>query len=217
MKNSATDVRGARRHEARARVTDTARRLTAELGLHGFTIEELCAEVGISRRSFFNYFPSKEKAIVGYPGDDEFVALEDRFIAARPAASVGISETLLADLTDLALAHLATIGHTREQARGFAAAIETEPQLLRSLLARGEEQELYMANLVARREGVSPDHPVVVMAVATIGMVMRTGCRQFYAPDNERSIDTIMRELVAATAVVFAPHIPTEPQSQGNE
>ncbi len=38
----------------------------AHYGLNGFTIEQLCEDVGVSRRTFFNYFPSKEDAIIGH-------------------------------------------------------------------------------------------------------------------------------------------------------
>ncbi|MBG6191909.1 AcrR family transcriptional regulator [Arthrobacter sp. CAN_A212] len=44
----------------RSAICDTARRLTIDKGLSGFTVEELCEQVGISRRTFFNYFPPRK-------------------------------------------------------------------------------------------------------------------------------------------------------------
>src|SRR5258707_8029297 len=65
MSQSAISTRRTERMAATAsRLTTLSRRLTAERGLNGFTIEELCDEVGVSRRTFFNYFPSKEEAVV---------------------------------------------------------------------------------------------------------------------------------------------------------
>jgi len=42
-----------------------ARRATIEHGLPGFTIEQLCETVGVSRRTFFNHFASKDDAVLG--------------------------------------------------------------------------------------------------------------------------------------------------------
>ena len=42
-----------------------ARRSTVEHGLSGFTIEQLCESVGVSRRTFFNHFGSKEDVVLG--------------------------------------------------------------------------------------------------------------------------------------------------------
>ncbi|TCL88295.1 TetR family transcriptional regulator [Curtobacterium sp. PhB142] len=42
-----------------------ARRATVEHGLSGFTIEQLCETVGVSRRTFFNHFASKDDAVLG--------------------------------------------------------------------------------------------------------------------------------------------------------
>ena len=58
-------TRERRKAETAQGLKDAARRLIIANGLTGFTIEELCEEVGVSRRTFFNYFPSKESAIIG--------------------------------------------------------------------------------------------------------------------------------------------------------
>ncbi|MGP4991561.1 TetR/AcrR family transcriptional regulator, partial [Glutamicibacter ardleyensis] len=40
--------------KTRLSITQHARELTAEHGFAGFTVDQLCAGVGISRRTFFN-------------------------------------------------------------------------------------------------------------------------------------------------------------------
>lgn len=47
------------------RISTSARRLTLERGFDGFTVAELAAESGVSRRTLFNYFPSKLDAVLG--------------------------------------------------------------------------------------------------------------------------------------------------------
>lgn len=66
MNDSADSLREQRKRETSRSLTETARTLTTERGFAGFTIEELCAEVGVSRRTFFNYFESKENAVFGF-------------------------------------------------------------------------------------------------------------------------------------------------------
>lgn len=63
MTSSATDAPGLRelrRRETERRIVRHTLRLTADRGFDGFTVQELAEAVGISRRTFFNYFPSKE-------------------------------------------------------------------------------------------------------------------------------------------------------------
>lgn len=62
-------VRARRRNETEHRITVCALRLTDELGLDGFTMDELAAAADVSRRTLFNYFPGKVDAVLGNPPD----------------------------------------------------------------------------------------------------------------------------------------------------
>ncbi|AFU00408.1 TetR/AcrR family transcriptional regulator [Nocardia brasiliensis] len=53
------------RRAARAEITATAVRLFAENGFEATTIDQITTAVGISRRSFFHYFGSKEDVVLG--------------------------------------------------------------------------------------------------------------------------------------------------------
>lgn len=53
------------RSAARAEIAATAVRLFAEHGFEATTVDQIAAAVGISRRSFFHYFGSKEDVVLG--------------------------------------------------------------------------------------------------------------------------------------------------------
>ena len=53
------------RRAVHAEITATAMRLFAEQGFEATTIDQIAAEAGISRRSFFHYFGSKEDVVLG--------------------------------------------------------------------------------------------------------------------------------------------------------
>lgn len=56
-----------KRQQTLEAIEDNATRLVLERGFDDVTIEDICAEAGISKRTFFNYVESKEVAVVG-PG-----------------------------------------------------------------------------------------------------------------------------------------------------
>src|SRR5271166_138064 len=77
-------LRERRRRQTSADIRDAAVRLASDRGFDKVTIEAICAEAGISTRTFFNYFPTKESAIAYGPSDLPAELAED-FIAAGPA------------------------------------------------------------------------------------------------------------------------------------
>ena len=58
-------LRERNRQETRLRIEDAATAMFLERGVDAVTVEEICERVGISRRTFFNYFESKDQVIGG--------------------------------------------------------------------------------------------------------------------------------------------------------
>lgn len=58
-------LRERRRSQTELAIHDAARAAALEYGLHGATIEAIAERAGISQRTFFNYFASKEDAVLG--------------------------------------------------------------------------------------------------------------------------------------------------------
>lgn len=68
-------LRERKRRETRLRIEDCATALILKHGFHQVTIDEICEKAEVSRRTFFNYFDSKDQVAAGrgvppIPADD---------------------------------------------------------------------------------------------------------------------------------------------------
>ncbi|SKB78756.1 transcriptional regulator, TetR family [Arthrobacter sp. 49Tsu3.1M3] len=208
MGNSATTSGGLRerkRAATRAAITAVARSLTAERGLSGYTVEEVCERAGISRRTFFNYFPAKEDAILGHVDDDFPEEVVARFIAGGAGSPAGeISASLLADLVHLSLDLSDRMSGSEEETRQLIGVIKKEPQLMLKIIGATEEREADFARLLAAREGVPADHPVVRMAVVLLGNVARKTSADYFSEGNARRYKDLLLENISAARTLFS-------------
>ena len=168
-------------------LTAEARRRTAEVGLSGFTLDELCTAVGVSRRTFFNHFATKDDVVVGRAVDDDDAVL-DAWAARRPPAGAPPLSTALQDLADLAVEQLAQIGLTRSQAADFRAALDREPRLLGEVMRAGDAQKQRFVAALARREGLDPADPRLD-TVVTIGSALIHRAVEQYLADEPHAAD----------------------------
>jgi AcrR family transcriptional regulator len=75
-------LRERKKAETRAALVSAALRLADELGPDGVTVDDIAGAAGVSSRTFFNYFASKEEAIVG--GGEEGTARAVQELAVLP-------------------------------------------------------------------------------------------------------------------------------------
>ncbi|WP_313814349.1 TetR/AcrR family transcriptional regulator [Glutamicibacter sp.] len=201
-----------RMQKTRLSITRTARSLTAELGYNGFTIEQLCEKVGISRRTFFNYFPGKLDAIFGHSSDDIPEGAIDRFIAARPAGITGISPTLLADTVALVLEQLTFDEQAIVSSHGIFLVAHKEPELLQRMMQVGPKKEAEFLDLLADREGVAPDHPLLGVLLHAMRYSTMKAIDRFVANAGARSLaEEFMTSLEAAQELFSQPLLHTQP------
>ena len=84
-------VRERKQRETRQRITEAGLRLFAVNGFEGTTLDTIAAEAGISRRTFFHYFKSKDDILLslqGGAGDRLIAALDARAPDERPLTAV---------------------------------------------------------------------------------------------------------------------------------
>ena len=89
-----------KRRQTRERIEQAAMTLFLERGFDATTIEEITEAADVSKRSFFDYFPSKEEVVFAW--QDSFADRLMAAIAARPAAESSVKaveEALIVTVT----------------------------------------------------------------------------------------------------------------------
>jgi AcrR family transcriptional regulator len=94
-------LRSRKRRETRGRISSAALALFLEKGFEATTVDEIAAAADVSKRSFFDYFPSKEELISAW--QDEFGLSLAEGIAARPPGEP-MTRTVELALTDALVA-----------------------------------------------------------------------------------------------------------------
>lgn len=191
-----------------------ARQLTLEHGLTGFTVEQLCDDVGVSRRTFFNYFPGKEDAVLGLTGEGIPDELLTRFVASgrnTPRAP------LLDALVDLFLDFGERMGITREEYEALSAVLQREPHLLGRLFSAAEAKSQLLAEFIVAREGLSEDDPMPGVATFVLGGLARRSLDRFFAEDNLLTYAQILHRDVGALRYLCALPDPSSQTSSQNQ
>jgi AcrR family transcriptional regulator len=199
---SATASRATERKQATAaRLTQLCRTLTAERGLNGFTIEEVCGEVGISRRTFFNYFPSKEEAVFGVDESDELRRFSGDFLALGSRGWPAVVDDLVRFIAD----YVRDTGHDMTEHTQFMTMLEREPKLLARFVGLGREREAQLLELVALREGVATGDPLARASVDLFTTIMRSTADRLSDPRVAADFGAALLDSLTALREVLAP------------
>jgi AcrR family transcriptional regulator len=196
---SATPLRRAPKAKTARQLKEAARRLTAEHGLSGFTVEELCEQVGVSRRTFFNYFASKENAVIGVPADVDSSAAERRFLTSGEGTAA-----LLDDLVELHAARFALLDLTGADIGPLTAAFDREPRLIGHVLALAGEGEQKDIALVRRRTGLGEGDLFAATAVQLVGALFKAGVDELFCPTTTDDLGVILRRRLDAARALFS-------------
>ncbi|MFI6266576.1 TetR family transcriptional regulator [Micromonospora sp. NPDC051006] len=194
---AAPGLRDRKKRQTRAALATAALRLVAERGLEQVTVEEISAAADVSSRTFFNYFPSKEDALIGDQAvqSARFVARVAEVPPQVPALAA--IRTALAEVIDEMQAE-------RELWLLRMTVVTQHPALLPRLVTVGAEAERAMIEVVAGRVGVSPEHGFPTLLTTVTGAAFRTAMLRWAAAGGTRSLADLVDEAFDALAAGLA-------------
>ncbi|MGK5739477.1 TetR family transcriptional regulator [Micromonospora sp. URMC 103] len=186
-------LRDRKKRQTRDALATAALRLVAERGLEHVTVEDISAAADVSSRTFFNYFPSKDDALLGDHVVDS-ARFRERLAAVPPA--VPALAAVRAALTEVIDAMQAD----RERWLLRIAVVEQNPALLPRLVAAGTEAERAITEAVAARVGVPPDHGFPALLTTVTGAAFRTAMLRWAAAGGARSLTDLVDEAFESLA-----------------
>ncbi|MGI5122428.1 TetR family transcriptional regulator [Marinactinospora thermotolerans] len=152
-------LREVSRRAVRSKIAQAAEELFAVKGFDATTVDDIAESVGMSQRTFFRYFASKEDAAL-----DSFERQSDDFLArlaGRPSEEAPWDS--LRRVFDVVVEQCADAGH-RERVAAVHRFIEASPTLLAAYLQKMDcLQQRLLEALVARSSanGRTADEPVL--------------------------------------------------------
>ena len=179
--NDTTPLRERKRRATRRRIEDAATALVEKHGFDNVTVEDICRDAEISRRTFFNYMESKDEAVLGLPPLSLSPARQEEFIGTPTdnlvrsalehiAASVDDAES--EDLeAGVDADHLATIRARRHRI------VAAEPAVALMSVNRFREQAILVHGVVEKHlethptDRRLPDQPLAVEAAIISGLI----------------------------------------------
>ena len=160
-------LRERQRQQTHELIRRTAYELAVEQGTAAVSVQGICAAAGVSSRTFFNHFRSKDEAFI--PELPDFTEAEQR-------AFVDGGTDLVSALEQLLGGHIALV---QENARGgegpraMKRLLEVNPELVPRAMAVFEALEQKVAALVARRTGRPAGDLFCAVAALTATSTMR--------------------------------------------
>jgi len=190
MQTTEIGLRERKRVETRHRIADAALDLTLEHGLEGATVEAISAAAGVSPRTFFNYFDSKDDAVLNAPDAREI----DRMVAAVVATgeSLSLREVAVRFFVEQIRSSLQAGAHRDER----RALLRRHPHLFAAAFRQlGDTQEAFAAALVqiaaARAVGTDQDTAWADVAVTAAAVAVRGAMKEAAAAPEPATADQI--------------------------
>ena len=173
-----------------------ARRLTLERGLDATTADDVAKVVGVSPRTFFNYYETKLDAVVGPVGDIGTPAAREQFIAGGPTG------VLIDDLTSLYASGYEPDNEVRESISLVAEIVTNEPRVLAAFVASGVRHEQAVAELLSARTGSDESSQFAAIA-AHLMSALATRAAMSLADRPDRSLAEALHDQCDLAAQLF--------------
>lgn len=182
-------LRERKKQATRRNIKRAAVRLALDRGPDQITVEAISEAADVSPRTFFNYFSSKEEALIG---EDEQVMTELReAILERPEDESPLS-TLRHAITASYVTHATNA--RRDEVLEHQRMVAAYPSLLPRLLAKYAAYERVMADAMAIRFGVDPAEDRRPALLAAVSIAVIRVALQGWAADGSRTLTGLIDE-----------------------
>lgn len=166
-KKPAEGLRERKRRQTRERISQAAITLFLKHGFEATTIDQIAEAAEVSKRGFFDYFPTKEDVVAAW--QDEFADTLLAAVAARPAKepmAKAVEEAMLATI----------VAAVTPQSLAIGKLIKTTPALsARDQLKYAKLEQKLVEALTARSKGKADDLRIRLLAMSTIGALRVAG------------------------------------------
>jgi AcrR family transcriptional regulator len=203
--------RDRKKQQTRDALMAAALRLVDERGLDRVTVEDISEAADVSPRTFFNYFATKDDAILGdSPGETE--ELHERLRAITPGVPI-LGAILLV---------LAPAAERMEAERDLwilrMRVIANNPALLPALFARGGDKEQMVIAAIAERTGLGPESDFPHLVASVTGAAFRTAMIRWATGDGARSLSDHVHQAFGMLAHGLAEPTPAKAElARANE
>lgn len=186
-------LRERKKAETRQAVHEAALRLVVEHGLDAVTVESIADAANISRRTFSNYFSSKEDALL-YGEEQRIRALVER-VRAQPA-ELSAWQALRVSVDELQ----DEMGEPHREWAVRTRLAKRHPSLLARQLANHAGLERDLVEAIAGRKAEVPHR---VLAAAFL-VALRLASHQWTEEDETRTLREVISETLDEMARPFA-------------
>jgi AcrR family transcriptional regulator len=205
MESTATQAAGAglrerKKLETKDALAFAALRLAVERGLENVRVQDITDAANVSRRTFTNYFSSKEEAIASR--DDDRFARAAEALLDRPAG-----EPLADSLAEVfAAQYQAAAGMDRARVVPIRM-LMSSPALQGEALKIQAQAEGLLAQVIAGRTGADPHRDLNphVLAAAVMAVV-RAATGHWMATGGTGSLPDLIRQAIRQVAGHFSEH-----------
>jgi AcrR family transcriptional regulator len=181
-----------------------ATELVEERGLANVTVEAITERADVAVRTFFNYFPSKEEAVLEREPDRSKRLCQA--IAARPAGEDPLTVLRRVVLHDLLLRELDSSELLRRMRM-----IAGEPTLVALMAAHFEEMHAVAASEIARRMGDATPGTYANLVVAAAFAACRVSLSEWCEAGGTGDVRAIVDAAFDSLASGLTPPTPPEP------
>ncbi|NLR98818.1 TetR family transcriptional regulator [Rhizobium sp. P38BS-XIX] len=186
-----------KRRQTRERIEAMALKLFLERGFDNTTIEDITEAADVSKRSFFDYFPSKENVVAAW--QDGFADELSEAVAAQPV------EASLIEVIEAAINAALHAAISDPQRLAIAALIRDTPALrARDQLKYAKLEKKLAEALCARGDGSAEEQLRLGMLAAAVVSMMRIGGERWNAAQADLPLEQFARVMFDEFWAAFA-------------